>query len=403
MKVLMLGWELPPHNSGGLGVACYQLCEELSKNDVDLEFILPYEAEHNINFMKVSAVRTDGIIEIIKAGNAYDSYRYIYQDGRQDEWHNLYEQAEFYEHAVGDMIKGLSFDVVHAHDWLTFRAALKVRALDRNVPIILHVHSIESDRAGGNLGNSLVREIEETAMLAADSVIAVSELTKQKIVKEYNIPAEKIEVIHNSIDTNALDLASSDNAYRYLMQLKQDGYKIVSNVGRITIQKGLTNLIHAARIVCEKLPKIIFLVVGSGDQFNELVGLSAELRIGANVIFAGFQRGKLWRDSFSIADLFVMPSVSEPFGLTPLEAGFYGVPSLVTKQSGVSEVLSNCLVVDFWDVNEMANKIVGVLRSQELHDTLGSAVENELLSLSWEKPARDVKRLYERHIQGAEA
>ena len=401
MKVLMLGWELPPHNSGGLGVACYQLCEELSKNDVDLEFILPYEAEHNINFMKVTAARTDGILEIIKAGNAYDSYRYIYQDGH-DEWHNLYEQAQFYEHAVGDMIKGLNFDVVHAHDWLTFRAALKVKALNRNIPIILHVHSIESDRAGGDLGNPLVREIEETAMLAADSVIAVSDLTKQKIVKEYNIPADKIEVIYNSIDRNSLQPSSPDNSYRYLMQLKQNGYKIVSNVGRITIQKGLTNLIHAAQIVCQKLPKTVFLLVGSGDQFNELVGLSAELGVGANVVFAGFQRGKSWRDSFSIADLFVMPSVSEPFGLTPLEAGFYGVPSLVSKQSGVSEVLSNCLVVDFWDVNEMANKIVGVLRSDALHDTLSSEIENELLSLSWEKSAKDVKRLYEKHTQGAE-
>ncbi|MGH7234146.1 MAG: glycosyltransferase family 4 protein, partial [Candidatus Saccharimonadales bacterium] len=178
---------------------------------------------------------------------------------------------------------------------------------------------------------------------------------------------------------------------------------VVSNVGRLTIQKGLTNLIHAAQIVVERLPKTIFLLVGSGDQMDELIKLSAELGIGANVVFSGFQRGKLWRDSFSISDLFVMPSVSEPFGLTPLEAGFYGVPSLISKQSGVCEVLSNCLVVDFWDVNEMANKMVGVLRDQALRDTMSNAVQNELMSLSWEKPVREVKQLYERHTtQGAE-
>ncbi len=393
----MLGWELPPHNSGGLGVACYQLCEALSKNEVDLEFILPYQADHNISFMKVHAARRQGVLEILQSGIAYDSYKYIYRDGHE-EWHDVYSQSKFYEHAVAAMAKDMSFDIVHAHDWLTFRAALRVKA-SNNVPIILHVHSVESDRAGGKPGNPLVREIEETAMLAADSIVAVSQLTKQKIVDEYHIPADKIEVVYNSVDRTKFEPASQDNSYRYLTQLKQNGYKVVSNVGRLTVQKGLVNLIHAARVVVDALPKTVFLIVGSGEQMEELISLAAELGIGANVVFSGFQRGKQWRDSFSIADLFVMPSVSEPFGLTPLEAGFYGVPSVISKQSGVCEILSSCLSVDFWDVNEMANKIVGVLREQVLRDTLSEALEAELATLSWERPAGRIKELYEQQLQ----
>lgn len=393
----MLGWELPPHNSGGLGVACYQLCEALSKNEVDLEFILPYQANHNISFMKIRAARSQGVIDILQSGIAYDSYKYVYRDGHE-EWHDVYSQSRFYEHAVAEMAKDMSFDIVHAHDWLTFRAALRIKT-STNVPIILHVHSIESDRAGGKRGNPLVREIEETALLAADSIVAVSELTKQKIIAEYNIPADKIDVVYNSVDRNQFVPASLDNSYRYLSQLRQNGYKVVSSVGRLTVQKGLTNLLHAARIVVDALPKTVFLIVGSGEQMEELITLAAELGIGSNVVFSGFQRGKQWRDSFSIADLFVMPSVSEPFGLTPLEAGFYGVPSVISKQSGVFEVLSSCLSVDFWDINEMANKIVGVLRDQVLRDTLSEALEAELSSLSWESPASQIKQLYEQQIQ----
>lgn len=401
MKVLMLGWELPPHNSGGLGVACYQMAEALSKNEVDLEFILPYKAEHNIGFMKVTAARPAGVLEIIQSGIAYDSYKYVYNDGHE-EWKDIFSQARFYEEAVTDMAQTLKFDIVHAHDWLTFRAALRIKA-SRNCPIILHVHSVESDRAGGKKGNPFVSEIEETAMFEADSIIAVSELTKKAIVRDYGIPADKIEVVHNSLDQSILEPVDGNNTYRYLMQLKAQGYKVVTNVGRLTIQKGLTNLLYAAKEVVDRIPKTIFLIVGSGDQYQELISLSADLGIGVNVIFAGFQRGKEWRDSFAIADLFVMPSVSEPFGLTPLEAGFYGVPSIISKQAGVSEVFNSCLKVDFWDVLEMANKIAGVLANQALSEVLKQDLARELTTVSWDISADKIKKLYERQLQGATA
>lgn len=397
----MLGWELPPHNSGGLGVACYQLCEALSKTEVDLEFILPYQAVHDIKFMRVLAARPEGVLEILKSGIAYDSYKYVYHDGHE-EWKDIYSQAWHFERAAADMAKNMSFDIVHAHDWLTFRAALRIKA-QKKCPIILHVHSVESDRAGGHRGNPLVHEIEETAMLQADSIIAVSDLTKNSIIRDYGIPADKIEVVHNNIDPSSYESLDDYNSYRYLTQLKSNGYRVVSSIGRITVQKGLTNLLYAAKEVIAHLPKTVFLIVGSGEQYHELVALSADLGIGPNIVFAGFQRGKQWRDSFGIADLFVMPSISEPFGLTPLEAGFYGVPSLISKQAGVSEVFRSCLKVDFWDINEMANKMVGFLESQSLNEVIKQEMINELNDLGWQKSASKVKDIYKKYLQGAMA
>jgi len=399
MKVLMLGWELPPHNSGGLGVACYQMCKSLANNQVDLEFIIPYKADHKIDFMKVTSAKPADVVEIVQSGIAYDSYKYVYSDGHE-EWRDLYSQAKFYENAVADMAKSIYFDVVHAHDWLTFRAAMRVKEI-RDCPVILHVHSVESDRAGGKPGNPLVHEIEETSMLAADTVIAVSQHTKNLIIKDYNIPADKIEVVHNSIDINGLEKSNQNNSYRYLQQLKNNGYQVVANVGRLTIQKGLVNFLLAAKEVVYRLPKTIFLIVGSGEQYYELISLATELGIGQNVIFAGFQRGKQWRDSYAIADLFVMPSVSEPFGLTPLEAAFYDVPSIISKQTGVSEILNSCLKVDFWDINEMANKIVSFLSNEPLGEVLRSELQQELENISWDQSVKKIKNLYNRFFEGA--
>lgn len=392
----MLGWELPPHNSGGLGVACYQLCKALSNNGVDIDFILPYSAEHNIDFMNIRAAHPQGVSEIIKSGIAYDSHKYVYSDG-SEEWLNIYEQQALYESSVADMIDEVDFDVIHAHDWLTFRAGLRARQMS-NKPLIVHVHSIESDRSGRpGGGNALVREIEGITFLLADKIIAVSNFTKYAIAKEYNIPLDKIEVVHNSLDVEMAYPLDSTNAHEYLSKMKAEGYKVVVNIGRLTIQKGLPNLLHAAKSVIEREPKTLFLIVGSGEQYEELIELSAELGIARNVIFTGFQRGKNWRDSFAIGDLFVMPSISEPFGLTPLEAAGYGTPSLISKQSGVAEVFNNCLKVDFWDIDEMANQIVAVVRSEALRDELNNNSLEEYMKLSWGDAANKMVEHYRIH------
>ena len=395
MKVLMLGWELPPHNSGGLGVACYQLCKALSKKAVDIEFLLPYKAEHNIDFMKVTPVQPQGIAEIIASGIAYDSYKYVKEDGSV-EWHDIFSQQQMYENAVAKLAETREFDIVHAHDWLTFRAALRVKER-LHCPIILHVHSVESDRAGGAPGNPLVREIEETSFHLADRIVAVSAHTKNTIIRDYGIPDEKIEVIHNSIDPYDIVPSDDANAYRYLAALKAQGYRVVVNIGRLTIQKGLPNLLEAAKEVVAHFPKTMFLIVGSGEQYYELIEQAARLGIAKNVIFTGFQRGKQWRDAFTIGDLFVMPSISEPFGLTPLEAIGYGTPALISKQSGVSEVIRNCLKVDFWDINEMANKITAVMQSDALRDELHANSYKEFSKLSWDTAADAITNVYGRY------
>jgi glycogen synthase len=401
MKVLMLGWELPPHNSGGLGTACFQLCKALSKKDVDIDFILPYEADHDIDFMKVRAASPQGVETVIRAGIAYDSALYVMEDG-QEEWYDIYDQQAMYEVAVPALVKGEEFDVVHAHDWLTFRAALRLKEL-RNWPIILHVHSVESDRAGHFGGNPLVAEIEEVSLNLADRVIAVSERTKQAIMRDYGLPADKIEVIHNSIEPGEIDPLDDANAYHYLTLMKSLGYKVVANVGRLTVQKGLPNLLQAAKDVIKYNPKTLFLIVGSGEQFYELLEMAAGLGIGANVVFTDFQRGKKWRDAFGIADLFVMPSVSEPFGLTPLEAIGYGTPVLISKQSGVSEVLNNCLKVDFWDIREMANQISAVVSGDALGEDLIRNVRPEYERLSWHNVSDKFVNLYSQHAVGVAA
>jgi glycogen(starch) synthase len=404
MKVLMLGWELPPHNSGGLGVACYQLCKSLSKLDVDIEFVVPYEADHGIDFMAITAANPQGVKSVIQSGIAYDSYKYVMADG-SEEWHGVFDQQSMYEVAVDRLTSAQSYDIIHAHDWLTFRAGLRAKE-NLGCPLILHVHSLESDRAGGKRGNPLVHEIEDIAFHAADKIIAVSNFTRRAIVDQYGIPDDRVDVIHNSIELSDVVPLGTDsvNTYQYLSALRRQGYKIVTNVGRLTVQKGLANFLKAAKIVIDHAPKTMFLVVGSGEQYVELLTLAADLGIGKNVIFTDFQRGKPWRDAFAVADLFVMPSVSEPFGLAPLEAIGYGTPALISKQSGVSEVLYNALKVDFWDINEMANQIIATVQNPPLHDELLRNASAELNSFSWDSAANKLLGLYQQYAtEGAVA
>jgi len=404
MKILMLGWELPPHNSGGLGVACYQLCKSLAKKNIDIEFVLPYSETHDTPFMTVTAAHPQGAHIVLADSGAYDSYKYVYEDGRE-EWMDIYGQQQVFEHAVGRLAESREYDVVHAHDWLTFRAGLRAKQV-RNVPLILHVHSVERDRAGGQDGNPLVREIEETAMLLADRILAVSQLTKDAIMRDYAIPDDKIEVVHNSIDHAVIEdllALGNDNAYKYLTAMKQQGYHVIANIGRLTVQKGLFNFLQAAKEVVYRAPKTIFLISGSGEQYYELITLSADLGIAKNVIFTGFQRGKNWRDAYQIADLFVMPSVSEPFGITPLEAIGFGTPTLISKQSGVAEILQHTLKVDFWDIHEMANQMTSAIQNDGLRETLLENARGELRTMSWDTAADKVHTVYHQHVAGVTA
>ena len=400
----MLGWELPPDNSGGLGVVCYQLCKVLARKGADIEFVLPYQASYDIDFMRVTAARPKNVVEVQRSGGAYDSYKYIYEDGHSESV-SIYEQQQLYEHAVAQLVKAYAphqFDVIHAHDWLSFRAALRAKQ-HLNLPLVLHVHTIERDRAGGNVGNPLVREIEGLAFLMADRIVAVSQRTKNMIAEDYDVPLSKIEVVYNHIDESALEPLDTHTAYPYLAQLRAQGYHVITNVGRLTVQKNLTALMHAAREVIARVPKTIFLFVGGGEQYHELVQLAADLGISQNVIFTGFQRGKRWRDSYGIGDLFAMTSVSEPFGITALEAIAYDTPVLMSNQSGVAEVIKNGLKFDFWDVHELANKIVAVVQNPALGETLRAGARRELDRLTWDDSAHKLLSIFDEHVRGARA
>lgn len=398
MKILMLGWELPPHNSGGLGVACYQLCKALAQKGADIEFVLPYTADHKIDFMKINSAHPQDVERVLKAGIAYDSFKYIKKTG-EIEWVDLFGQSAIYEEAVDRISTIAEYDIIHAHDWLTFRAAMRARERSHK-PMILHVHSIESDRSGvEHGGNPFVREIEGTAMMLADKVIAISQLTKNAIMREYGIPDDKIDIVHNSIDTSYLEPLMGENSYAYLSKMRQQGYRVVTSVGRLTIQKGLPNLLRAFKTVVDRAPKTILLIVGSGEQYYELIELAAQLGISRNVMFTDFQRGKRWRDAYAIGDLFVMPSVSEPFGLTPLEAIGYGSPTLISKQSGIAEVITNALKVDFWDIDEMANQITAVVQNDALRDELHSNSHKEYEKMSWSNAADKLMNLYKNHVE----
>lgn len=389
----MLGWELPPHNSGGLGVACVQLCRSLSKKGVDITFIVPYTAKHDFDFMKVVSAK---IAHPSAISGVYDSADYSEESTLSG---SVFDIQNRYVQAIENVIKKRVFDVIHAHDWLTFRAGLRARELSGK-PLLLHVHSIESDRAGGKNGNPIVHDIEYLSFVLADKIVAVSQHTKNKIVEDYGIPADKIIVGHNGIDIDDMIDCDPDNSYKGISELKSRGYKVVTNVGRLTIQKGLVHFLRSAKLVVEKEPKTIFLIVGSGDQERELIRLSAELGIAQNVIFTGFQRGKRWRDSFALADLFVMPSVSEPFGLTPLEAIYYGTPSLISYQSGVAEVFKNCLKVDFWDERKMADQIINAIWYDGFRETLKNNAISELTHLSWDNTSDLLLDIYHDHAKG---
>lgn len=403
MKILMLGWELPPYISGGLGVACYQMCKELAREKVRLEFVLPYETPTKPSFMKVHGATPVSAEVFMNLGGAYSTfcYRCETRDCEHAYSSDLRGQQHRYIKFVEQLVQKNSYDAIHAHDWLTFEAGIRAKQITGK-PLIAHVHATEFDRAGAGRGNSLVHEIEQHALMLADCIIAVSQFTKDLLVREYRIPSSKIEVVHNGIDPDELEEVAADNAYRYLEQMKQRGYKVVVSLSRLTIQKGIDHLLKAAQKVIEQNPKVLFLIVGDGDMRDELIAVSAELGVAHNVVFTGFLRGKQWRDTYAIADMFVMPSVSEPFGLTALEAACYGNAVLLSKQSGVGEVLYNVMRFDFWDTDKLANSILAIAQHDALQAELSRSIRGEIDRLSWRTSIRRFQQIYSRHVTGTE-
>lgn len=401
MNILMLGWELPPHNSGGLGVACYHMSKALAQQGASIEFVVPYQAAHpEISFMKVHAATDLTPLHHYGFG-AYDSYDNTKQSRLRMSGQSLRDIQASYGTFVETLVSNSHYDAIHAHDWLTMEAGVRAKEITGR-PLIVHVHATEFDRSGGNYGNPLIHEIEQQGLLMADRIIAVSQITKNLIVHRYKIPADKVEVVHNALDAESLANYTYDFAtYRYLEDLKRHGYTVVTTVTRFTIQKGLSYFLQAAARASQKYDKLVFLLAGDGEQRNELLKLSADLGIADKVFFTGFVRGKQWRDAFNVADVFVMSSVSEPFGLTALEAAYHDVALVLTKQSGVGEVLQNVFRYDFWDVDKLADELVAVANSRALQETLKENVKYEYDRISWHNVAHTCMKLYRNLNAGA--
>ena len=393
----MLGWELPPHNSGGLGVACYHLSKAIALQGTSIEFVVPYSAPHDdIDFMNVH--HATNLSPLHKFGmGAYDSafFKETVDRSTPGELRTIRDIQSQYGRFVEDFAHNNDFDAIHAHDWLTMEAGIRAKELT-NKPLIVHVHATEFDRAGGNPGNPLVHEIEYQGLIMADRILAVSEITKSIIVEKYNIPASKVEVVYNAIDTYSFDTnyEYDQRTYRYLEGLKDEGYTIISAVTRFTIQKGLANLVRGVAKASEKYDRFALLLAGDGEQRDELIRLAADLGISDKIFFTGFVRGKQWRDAYSVSDVFVLSSISEPFGLTALEAAHHDNALIVTNQSGVGEVLQSIFRYDFWDVERLADQLVGIATSPALKESLRSNVLNEYARLSWHDVAKKCMSQY---------
>lgn len=386
---------MPPHNSGGLGVACFQLSRALAGQGAEIDFVLPYDAPHDIDFMKVTPAMPITAEKLANLGGAYESFCYHCEADTCEHTSpkDLRGQQKRYTAFVEKYLLDQDPDVIHAHDWLTFEAGMRAKQITGK-PLVAHVHATEFDRSGEHHGNPLVHDIEYNALHMADRVVAVSQVTKDIIVREYNIPADKVDVVHNSIDPEDFANVSFAGSYLYLEEMKKLGYKVVVSLGRLTVQKGLRYLIQAAAQVHSVNDKVLFLIAGDGELRNELIEQAAGLGVAHNVIFTGFVRGQRWRDAYAIGDMFVMPSVSEPFGLTALEAAGTGNAVLLSKQSGAGEVLQSVLKFDFWDTDKLANYILAVTEQPVLRNTLMLNVQNEFARLSWGDVAQKCHEIY---------
>jgi len=403
MNILMLGWELPPYNTGGLGVACYHMSKALAIQGANIDFVVPYSAIHpGSEFMNVHCATGLLPYERFELG-AYD-HPILHSDPLSEadtnDLRDMHSVQDRYVKYVEKLVRITKPDIIHAHDWLTIRAGMRAKEITDS-PLIVHVHATEFDRSGSISGNPLIHEIEYEGLTMADRIVAVSQITKDLIVQKYNIPADKIEVIHNSIDLDSFNDGHEydKRTYKYLEAMKQEGYTVVLCLGRLTIQKGLSHLIRAISKASEKYDKILLLIIGEGDQRNDLIEFAADLGISDKIFFAGgFFGGKQKRDAYAGSDIFVLSSVSEPFGLTALEAAHYGNALIITKQSGVGEVLNSVFKYDFWDIDLLADQLIGIATSSALRNSLQQNVQYEYSRISWHDVAAKCLKMYNLQI-----
>ena len=427
----MFGWEFPPHIAGGLGTACYGMTRGLARNDVDVTFVMPHASGDEdrrfvdvVNASDVEAVYgsacggADDIMEKISfihidsnmvpyiSPEEYRSYHDEFvKKGRKvwetnDLWSqrytfsgkygaNLMEEVARYAVVAAQVARDLEgkFDVIHAHDWLTYFAGIAAKRVSGK-PLVVHMHATEYDRSGENI-NTQTYSIERAGMHAADKVIAVSNLTRKIIIEKYGVPADKVVTVHNAVrfaekNDEAPERGVDD--------------KIVTFLGRITYQKGPDYFVEAAAKVLKRVPNVRFVIAGSGDMMNHVIRRVARLGIADRFHFTGFLRGDDVHRMFRLSDVYIMPSVSEPFGISPLEAMRSNVPVIISKQSGVAEVLDYAVKVDYWDVDAMADAIYGLITYPALSGMFAKKGLEEVTGLKWNNAAAKIKKIYQEVI-----
>ncbi len=430
MKVFMFGWEFPPHISGGLGTACYGLTKGLAEfTDVEVIFVVPkafgdedqpgitlvgannvpvsrkeiqfadlqkkveyYEVESGIvpyidpeEFWKLHSQTSSEQIRFVET----TSDGKINFSGKYD--HNLLQEIYNYSIVAEVIARDNEFDVIHAHDWLTYPSGIAAKRISGK-PLVIHVHATDFDRSGGSV-NPQVYAIEKEGMDAADKIITVSNLTRNIVIEKYNIDPEKVTTVYNAVEP-----VSEEEKIRLKKGVND---KIVTFLGRITMQKGPEYFVEAANLVLQKMSGVRFVMAGSGDLMNAMVKRAAELKIADRFHFTGFLKGDDVIDMFRMSDVFVMPSVSEPFGIVPLEAMQANVPVIISYQSGVAEILKYAVKIDYWDTHAMADAIYGMLNYPAFHDMFSKYGKEEVNNLQWKNSAAKVREVYLEAISNA--
>lgn len=421
----MFGWEFPPHITGGLGTACYGITKALAKIGHEVIFIVPKaygdESEdyarivnaseveidlsqefykeywNNISYIEINSnlvpyLGMDDYFNVINQGSSIRDISFKSQNKKYEfsgvYGETLYEEVERYAMVAGSIANNNEFDIIHAHDWLTYKAGVVAKNVSGK-KLVIHVHATEFDRSGENI-NQGVYDIERYGMDNADHIVAVSDYTRNIIINKYGQNPDKVTSIHNGADSFEV---------KYMGVERSFDEKIVTFLGRITFQKGPDYFIEAADKILKVDKNVRFVMAGSGDMLNRMIALVAKKRISRNFHFTGFLKGDDVNKMFSLSDLYVMPSVSEPFGISPLEAMSYDIPVIISKQSGVAEVLKHAIKVDFWDTDAMADAIYGLLNYSSLSKMFIKYGREEVDLIKWDDNALRLNQVYNNLIR----
>ena len=417
MKALMFGWEFPPHILGGLGTASYGLTKGMWEcGDMDITFVIPRpygdEERHFANIVGMSQVPiawrdvSRGYVEQrignLMSPDLYFALRdHIYADfnymntndlgclefsGRYPD--NLIEEINNYSICAGVVGRTIECDVIHSHDWLTYPAGIHAKKVTGK-PLVIHVHATDFDRSRGNV-NPTVFGIEKDGMDNADHIITVSDLTRETVITKYGINPAKVTTVHNAVTPLSEELLN--------VEVTRPKEKVVTFLGRITMQKGAEYFVEAAAKVLKNNRNVRFVMAGSGDMMDKMITLAAERGIADRFHFPGFQKGKQVYEMLKASDVYVMPSVSEPFGISPLEAMQMGVPSIISKQSGCAEILTNVIKTDYWDIDAMADAINAIITYPALYNQLRRDGLDEVNRITWDKAGQKVIDIYRKVI-----